>query len=202
MNTVTLAAQIRTEFGKNQVKKLKSTGLIPAVVYGAAFEPLAITINPMELQKLFSKSIFGKNTLISLEVKGASPSSLTVLPHDFERDVFSQQFTHVDFKRVLDDVAVDLVTPLVFRGIAPGTKMGGLLAKKISKVKISCLPKDVPASIVVDISKMNIGDSIFLKDLPIPAGVTFLTPLSTLIARVSVPRGMTVEEEEAAKKAA
>ncbi len=202
MNTVALAARVRTAFGKNQVKRLKSTGLIPAIVYGNDSEPLAISVSPSELKKLFSKSTFGKNTLISLELTGDKPSSLVVLPHCFDRDVFSQEFIHVDFKLVLEDVSVDLETPLVFKGIAPGTKMGGTLAKKISKIKISCLPKDVPASVIVDVSLMNIGDSIFLKDLPAPAGVTYLTPESILIARVSIPRGKAAEDEEAAKKAA
>jgi large subunit ribosomal protein L25 len=194
MNTVSLAAQIRTAFGKNQVKQLKNSGLIPAIVYGNASEPVAISVNPIELQKLFSKSEFGKNTLISLELPD---TKLTVIPHAFDRDVFTQQFTHADFKLVSDTVPVVIETPLVFKGIAPGTKMGGLLEKKVFKAKISCLPQDVPANIVVDISNMGIGSSIFLKDLTPPNGVSYVTSGNTLIARISVPRGKTEEDASA-----
>jgi large subunit ribosomal protein L25 len=195
MNTLSLTATLRSTFGKTHNKKFRSQGLIPSVIYGGTAEPTSILINPIDLQKLFFRSDFGKNTLISIEVTGSNTPEV-VIPHQVERDTFTQQFTHIDFMRVTDSAPVNIIVPIVLKGVAPGTKVGGTLDKKLEKIKLRCLPQDIIPQVSVDITGLGIGNSIFVSDLNLGDAISIVNKGTELIAKVTIPRGKVADETE------
>lgn len=192
MKTQILDVQERTALGKNQVKQLKKTGVIPAVIYGGNADVKSISVDPIELTKLFNRSEFGRNTVIELKLGEVTE---TVMPYQFDRDTFSQMFTHVDFLRVDEKTPIRVKVRIELEGVAPGTKMGGTLVKKLDRLEISCVPSLIPGKVIVDISGLKLNQSITVSDLKLAEGVDVLSTPNDLIVRVAAPRGKSVEEE-------
>jgi len=192
MKNQILDAQIRTALGKNQVKQMKKTGIIPSVIYGLNKEIKSISIDPIALTKLFSRSEFGRNTVIELKI---GDDTETVMPYQFDRDTFSQMFTHVDFLRVDEKTPIKVQVRIELEGVAPGTKMGGTLIKKLDRLNISCVPSLIPGKVFVDISTLKLEQGITVADLKLAEGIEVLSQSNDMIVRVAAPRGKSVEEE-------
>lgn len=192
MQTQILDAQARQALGKNQVKQLKKTGLIPAVIYGGADDVKSISVDPIELTKLFNKSEFGRNTVIELKLGDVTER---VIPYQFDRDTFTLMFKHVDFLRVDETTPVKVKVRIELQGIAPGTKMGGTLIKKMDRLEITCVPSLIPGKVFIDISKLKLNQGIAVGDLNLGEGVKIMSEPRDVIVRVAAPRGKSVEEE-------
>ena len=196
----TLEAVTRSTFGKNESRRLRRDGRIPAVVYGGV-DPqvgsVSISVDPKPLLRImYSES--GANTLIGLTIDGGAASQ--VLVKQYQLDPIKDELIHVDFYRVAMDRVITVSVPVILKGEAVGVKQqGGLMDFVHREVAIECLPAEIPEHLEVDVSELMIGQGVRLRELL--EGVVW-TPVSapdTLLVHVVAPKAEVTEEEEAAE---
>src|SRR5256714_682103 len=189
---VKLTAERRTAIGRSAVRKLKAAGSVPAVIYGSKDKPEALQVSKRDINALLSHAA-GENILVELEVGGKSRLALV---QEVQHAPVGGAVLHVDFHAVSQDEVIEADVPLEPVGTANGVKnMGGLLEQNLRSLSIECLPRDLPDVIRVDVSALNIGDSIHVRDLPLPDGVTTRIQQDLTAFSVLAP---TVEEEPVA----
>jgi large subunit ribosomal protein L25 len=192
---VKLTAERRTAIGRSAVRKLKASGSVPAVIYGSKDKPEALQVSKRDINALLSHAA-GENILVELEVGGQSRLALV---QEVQHAPLGGAVLHVDFHAVSQDEVIEADVPLEPTGMANGVKnMGGLLEQSLRTLSIECLPRDLPDVIRVDVSALNIGDAIHVRDLPLPEGVTTRIQPDLTAFSVLAP---TVEEEPAAAAA-
>ena len=201
----TLEAVKRDTKGKNEARRLRAAGRIPATIYGAQAEgdkaasfPVAVDPKPL-LRILHSES--GLNTLITIKIDGEGESR--VLVKEFQLDPVTHSLLHADFYRVNMDRKITVTVPLVYKGEPRGVKVdGGVFEPLHREIELETLPRDIPDSIEVDVKELGMGQAVFLRDLL--AGVRW-TPISDpdlMLAHVVAPRAVVEPTPEAAAVAA
>jgi large subunit ribosomal protein L25 len=197
---VKLQAQIRPGVGRSAVNKLKQEGFIPAVIYGGRGEPQPLQVSAREIRNLLSHAV-GENILVDLEISNAGTvTSSMALIQEVQHNPLGGAVLHVDFRAVSRDQAITAVIPVEPVGEPNGVKnFGGLLEQNLRSLEIECLPQDLPEIISVDVSAMNIGDSIHIKDIKLPEGVKATHDPELTVFIVAAP---TVEEAPAVAEAA
>lgn len=188
-----LKAEKREESGKGPARKLRAAGRIPAVLYGHNMDPVPLSVDAKELFHVLHGSA-GSNVLVDLEVDGAGHLAL---PREIQRDVVRARYIHIDFLAVRRDEKVSVSVPVLVVGESPGVKAGGVLEHHLWELAVECLPGDVPEGLEVDVSRLQVGDSLRVEDLAPPGGVTILTPLEDAVLSVVIPQVRVVEEVEA-----
>ncbi len=184
-----LVAEVRDATGKGAARKLRAAGRIPAVVYGRGTESRAISVDPKALVQLLQKGGAGMNTLIELSVDGTAK---TVLVKELQRDPVRGRPLHTDFYLVDLDQKVEVSVPIRLTGRAPGVELGGILDHPLREIELECLPRAIPESIDVDVSALEVGDSIHVRDLELPEGVSVQSDVNLAVASVVAP--VVVEE--------
>jgi large subunit ribosomal protein L25 len=183
MKEVILTADVREVSTKHNLKVLRSGGKVPAVYYGHHEKPLSLAIEAKLFDEIIKKD--GANALISLKTKDEVK---TAIVKQIQRDCISQKAVHVDFQAVSLKEMIEVNVPLSIQGVAPGVKnSGGILEHILREVSVKCLPTDIPHNIVVDISALELNNSITVKDLPRIEGVEFLSDANAIIVNVVVP---------------
>jgi large subunit ribosomal protein L25 len=195
-----VAASPRTTRGKGAARRLRNAGQIPAVAYGKGLaQALPLSVMPKDMISVL-KSERGQNTVLSMKVDGAS--DMLVMIKSFTLHPVLRTLEHVDFVEVKLDKAVDVEIPLVALGKPIGLANGGLIRQVYRTVPVRCLPDRIPLKIEVDISHLDIHESLPTKALALPEGVEVrLAPEQTVIAIVA-PDKDRAEEEAAAAAAA
>lgn len=191
MGEISLAVEIRQGRGKGPARQLRLAGRIPGIVYGAKRDSVAISLDPKVLDTLIRTSHAGVNTLIDLE--GPSEvSGLTVLVKELQREPVRGELLHADLYEVDANARVRVSVPVHLFGIAQGVTMGGLIDHALREIEIDCLAHAIPDEIVVDVSGLDIGDSIHVSELVLPGDVELHTPAELSVVSVVAPK---VEEE-------
>jgi len=168
---VKLKAERRTAIGRSATRKLKAHGIVPAVMYGAREKAQPLQISEREIKAMLSRAA-GENILVELEIDGEQSARLALV-QEIQHSPVRGDVLHIDFHAVSMDEKIHAEVPLEPSGIANGVKnFGGLLEQSLRALAIECLPRDLPDRIVVDVSALNIGDSIHVRDLQLPPGVT------------------------------
>jgi large subunit ribosomal protein L25 len=191
-----LDATVRTTIGKNEARRTRREGKVPAVVYGAASEggsrdAVAISVEPKALLKILH-SESGANTLISLKLDG---SNTKVLVKDFQLEPITHQVLHVDFYRVAMDRMIEVTIPILIKGEPKGVKLqGGLLEFVRREIDIECLPTDIPEHVDVDVSELMVGQGIRVRDVATNPKWRSLTDVDTMLVHVILAKA----EESAA----
>ena len=200
----TLEAKKRDGRGKNEARRLRVAGRIPAVVYGArkdgqAPEGVSVAVDPREvLRILHSES--GANTLINLSVEGAESR---VMVRDYQLDPVTHQLLHADFYQLAMDRAIVVSVPIVLKGEPAGVKVqGGILDFVTRDIQVQCLPTDIPERIDVDVSELMLHQSIRVRDLAVDPKWKPVTEGDRILAHVVVPRAEEVAATPAADAAA
>src|SRR4030081_2765436 len=171
---VKLKAEHRTAIGRSGVRKLKAHGIIPAIIYGAKDKPQALQLPARDISAMLSHAS-GENILVELEIDGEK-SKRTALVQEIQHSPVGGDVLHVDFHAVSMDQNIQADVPLEAAGVANGVKnFGGLLEQNLRSLTIECLPRDLPDVLIVDVSALNIGDSIHVRDIALPKGVTTKT---------------------------
>ncbi len=190
-----LAAELRTaDFGTRGSRRLLRAGRIPAVVYGKG-EPLHVTVDAREFN--YRKSGFGESTLIVLDVNGDKEHEVFV--KTYQEDLLRNCVHHIDFYEITRGQAVRTHVRVELTGTPIGVKAGGVLDQVIHEVEIECLPKDLPEIFTMDVSKLDMNESVKLAELPCPEAVKILGDLDVTLATVKPVR---VEVEAPAEDAA
>lgn len=188
----TLAAEKRTEAGKSAMRKLRAAGRTPAVLYGHGEETRHISVDAHELSVLFSK-ISVDNTIIQLKMQGERGAALRALVREVQIDPTSRRVLHVDFYQVHAGERIEVEVPLHFIGTAAGVKAGGILHPNFNALPVSCLIEQIPESIDVDVSALEIGDSLHTNEIKMPEGATTDLDPEAVICSVTAPAAVAVE---------
>jgi large subunit ribosomal protein L25 len=192
----------RTEQGSGASRRLRSAGQTPGIIYGGTSAPMNIALDHNALYHALKKEAF-HSSILDLEVDGKPEK---VLLRDFQMHAFKQLVLHVDFQRVDSNQKIHMKVPLHFVNaeIAPAVKLsGGIVTHVLNELDISCLPKDLPEFIEVDLSGMQADTSLHVNDLKLPPGVVAtLAKENPTVATATVPRGAKGDEApaEEAKK--
>ena len=195
MATSTIPAVVATpregRFNKNAARRVRVEGKIPAVVYGAGQESVAVAVDPKVITKILH-SDSGHNTIFDLDVTGSTVVKAMIV--DWQREPIKGALLHIDLKRVAMDKAMRVSVPIQLVGVPVGVKaQGGILEHVLREVEIECLPSDIPSHLDVDVSALEINSSIHVSDLPHSGSIKFLGDEGATVAHVSV-----IKEEVAA----
>jgi len=185
-----IVAEERTGTGKGANRKLRATGRIPAIVYGRGKPARQVTLDPTPLAKMLRSADSGINTLIDLRVGG---QETVVLVREIQRDPVSGRWIHADLFELDLQKTIEVRVPLHIVGKPKGVENGGILDHPLREVEIECLPRAIPDSVEVDVSDLDVGDSIHVRDLALPEGATMLSDGDLAVASVVLPKA----EEEA-----
>ena len=167
---VKLKAEARPTVGRSAVRKLRARGFIPAVIYGGNDKPQPLQVSAREINAMMSQAS-GENVLVELEI--GDGQSRTALVQEVQHAPVGGEIRHVDFHAISMDQMIQAEVPLEPVGTAVGVKtFGGLLEQSLRALAIECLPGDLPDRITVDVSQLNIGDAIHVRDVELPQGVT------------------------------
>lgn len=193
---VKLSARPRAEAGRNAVKQVRARGSVPAVIYGAKDAPENLEVSQKDIERLLAHAV-GENILVELEINdGQKTTNRLSLIQEVQHHPVRREVIHVDFHAVSATEEIEAEIPLEPEGEAIGVKTyGGLLQQSIRALAITCLPKDLPELITVDVSHLNIGESLHVKDIKLPAGVSAAVDGELTVFLVSEP---TVSAEPAA----
>ena len=197
MQQIVIQGKKRADRGKNAMRRLRSAGSIPGVLYGGTGESVAVALEANQLAPLF-RTESGHNALLNVKIEGLS-EELAVLK-DWLRDPLHGTLLHVDLLRVAKDVRMRVRVPVHTSGDPQGVKLQGGVFEVISReVEIECLPTDIPEEFRIDVSGLMIGKQVRFSDLPLdPAKMKLVSEARTVIAHVVAPK----KEEEVAPEAA
>jgi len=186
--------------GKNEARRLRKSGSIPAIVYGASKAPVPVSVDPKQIFRIL-KSDSGHNTIFDLEVAGENTKAMIV---DWQTEPIKGSLLHIDLKRIAMDKKLTVTVPVVLKGESIGVKtQGGIMEQVLREVEIECLPADIPAHIDVDVSNMEFGHVLRVKDLPHGEGkLEFLTDENQTVAHVIAVKEVVEATPEAAAEAA
>ncbi len=197
MADVALDVEIRSDKGKGAARQLRAKGRIPGVCYGKGRAPVSVSLDPRSLERLLASSATGINTLIDLRVAGGGDyHGRVVLVKELQRDPVSARALHADFYAVDLEQAIQVAVPIHVTGTAPGVTNGGILDHALRELQIECLPRAIPEQILVDVSQLEIGMSLHVRDLVLPGGVKLMSDPDLSVVSVVVPAAL--EEETAA----
>lgn len=193
---VTVAAEVRASRGKNEARRTRRAGQIPAVVYGAFQEPVSVSVNPREIMKIV-RSDSGFNTIFNLAIAGGETTPVMVV--DQQIDPLKGTLLHADLKRIDLTRRIRVTVPVHVTGEPQGVKVqGGLLEIITRAIEIECLPDDIPGSFTIDVTELMIGQSKRSSDVALSGSVKLISSPETVIAHIVTLRA----EEEAAPEAA
>src|SRR5437899_8826493 len=168
---VKLKAEPRNNVGRSGVRKLRARGIIPAVIYGGKVKPQPLQVAARDINAIMSHAS-GENVLVDLEITGEK-SNRAALVQEVQHSPVRGEIVHVDFHAISMDETIQAEVPLEAIGTPVGVKtFGGLLEQSLRSLAIECLPRDLPDRITVDVSQLNIGDSIHVREIQLPPGVT------------------------------
>ena len=175
MNEFEVVAELRKETGTSPSRRYRKQGKIPAVLYGADKEATPLLLDANEIGKQLAQEAFFSH-ILNVKVDGQETQAVL---RSLQRDPASSKITHVDFFRVSATEEIQMNVPLHFinEDKCPGKKAGGIVSHLMVDVEISCLPKDLPEYIDVDIINLDIGDSLHLSEVKLPQGVTLATEI-------------------------
>jgi large subunit ribosomal protein L25 len=199
LETNILEAQTRKPGTKNEARRVRRDGKIPAVVYGAGKDSLSISVDPRVVTRILNSET-GHNTIFDLALNGENTKAMIV---DWQYEPIKGRLLHIDLKRIALDKVLRVSVPIFLKGEAAGVKQeGGILEQMLREVEIECLPADIPSHIDVDVSHLTFGKVLRVADLTHSEKVKFLTDSNQPVAHVtSVKEEVVVTPEAAAAEA-
>jgi len=195
MAEIVVNAQGRTGRGKNEARRLRRGGLIPAVVYGGKGDALSVSVDPKVLYRVL-RSEAGRNTILKLDM-GSGETAAAILK-GWQVDPVRENFLHADFYRIAMDVAIKVTVPVTVKGEARGVKVdGGILELIMRAIEVECLPGDIPERIEVDVTDLGLHGAVRVSELPVSSKVKVLESADQVVVHV-----ISVKEEAAPAAAA
>ena len=194
------------KFNKNHARRVRVEGKIPAVVYGAGLDAVAVAVDPRIVTKILHSEA-GHNTIFDLNVEGAPLVKAMIV--DWQHEPIKGKLLHIDFKRIAMDKAMTVSVPIQLTGIPVGVRTGGgILDQVLREAEIECLPADIPDHLDVDVSGLELYGAIHVSDLPHAGTLKFLAEENATVAHVTAVKAeaaaeavaVTATEPEVAKK--
>ena len=187
MASATIEAVVATprtgKFNKNHARRVRGAGKIPAVVYGAGQDAVAVSVDPKVITKILH-SDSGHNTIFDLNVEGSAVVKAMIV--DWQNEPLKGHLLHIDLKRIAMDKAMRVSVPIQLVGVPVGVKaQGGILEHVLREVEIECLPGDIPSHLDVDVSNLEMHGAIHVSDLPHSGSIKFLGDEHATVAHVT-----------------
>ena len=180
------------KFNKNAARRVRVSGLIPAVVYGAGLEPIAVTVSPKAVTKILH-SESGHNTIFDLAIAGSAATKVMIV--DWQNEPIKGTLLHIDMKRIAMNKLMQVSVPIVLVGVPIGVKtQDGVLDHVLREVEVECLPSDIPSHLDVDVSALEMNQAIHVSDLPHSGKLKFLGEEDALVAHVTLIKEEPVED--------
>lgn len=186
-----LKADIREDLTRSATRSLRKQGRVPGVLYGKGISNRTIHLDESQMWQTIRNK--GLNHVFQLQVDG---KQYDVMVYELQQDPLKGFLLHVDFKKVSMNEKVETTVPVHLNGEAPGVKEGGVVQQQLRELEIRCLPGDIPESIEADISTLNIGDSLTVADLQVPADIDLQHEKDEVIVSILAPRLDPVERTE------
>ena len=192
MKRFEIEVEKRDTTGKGAARSLRREGLIPGVVYGKTRDSQPLTVDPRDL-----KNKVNTNAIIDLKIVGEEEENEeTVLIKDYQKNVIKGIITHVDFQTISMDEKINVSVPIHLTGDSVGVSEGGVLQQLMREVEIEALPNDVPDELGLDISELDVGDSLQISDLEVEEDIDIIDSLDEVIVTVVTPSEEIEEEVE------
>jgi large subunit ribosomal protein L25 len=195
MKQMTLEANIRTGVGKGYCHRLRAKGLIPGILYGGGKENIPIELKPSDLIHILHEA--GENVLINLVLPNSTQE--VVILKERQIHPYKDFLLHADFCRISLDKKLTVTVPIELVGTAKGVKEGGILEQIMWQIEVSALPTQIPASIKVDVTNLEINSTIHIKDLVVEEGVELKAEPDSVVLNILPPKEEVEEEEEKAE---
>jgi large subunit ribosomal protein L25 len=193
----TIEVAERSELGKGGCNRCRRAGFIPAVAYHRADEPLAVQIPYKEFTMLAKKARLSQ--VFTFKSSSSKLNGKSAIVKDIQQDYIKNKVLHVDFQTLRDDEEITVDVPVKLIGESPGVKVqNGILTLVTHEVSVSCLPKNIPGQVEVDITSLGLGQSIHAGEVKLPAGVVLVDDEHETIVSVVAPRTAAEQESQAA----
>lgn len=196
MANAIIKAELRTKAGKGSSRAIRREGRLPAVVYGAKKEVAAITVDFVDIQKLLNTGAF-LSTTYDIEIDGGKKEM--VLPRDVQFHPVTDWPMHIDFLRLAQDATIAIMVPVHFLNEeeSPGLKGGGIINAVRYEIELECPANNLPEAIEIDLTGLELGDSVHFSDITLPEGVTpIIDDRDFTIATIAAPSGLKSDDEE------
>ncbi len=188
----TLQTELRDGTGKGVARKLRAAGRIPGICYEKGEQSVAVHVVPGALRQLLERGDAGMNTVLYLKGDSAVEGKM-VLVRELQRDPVHGVYLHADFYAIEAEQRVEVSVPIHIEGKAPGVELGGILDHSLREIDLICLPLSIPTELIADVSEMQLGDSLHVRDIALPEGVELKSDPNLSVVSVVAPK---VEEEE------
>lgn len=196
MDLIELKTKIRTTTGNGPARRLRMSGQIPAVLYGQKTEPVLLSVNKSDLEQVFKKGGIGQVILNLVIQKNGETTTRPAMIKELQTHPLSRNFIHIDFYEIKMDQKITAKIPVVTTGMAKGVEFGGILQIIRRELEVECLPLAVPESIEIDISDLDIGDSIHVGQIRVEGEIEFLEDDNYTVVTVLSPKMEEEPEEE------
>jgi large subunit ribosomal protein L25 len=193
MERHSIEAELRTKTGKGAARQIRRSGLIPGVVYGRGNDPRAIKVDPQNIEKLLLSNAIFDLTFVGEDGK---EDEAVVIIKDYQKDIIKRNLLHVDFQFISMDEKITVSVPMHLEGEAAGVRDGGVLQQLLREIEIDALPAEIPEEITIDISDLEVGESLSVADLELPEGIDLITGSDEVIVTVVTPTELIEEDEE------
>ena len=196
MEKIDLKASVRESVGNGPARVLRRAGQIPAILYGRNTQPLLLSVNSKELEQVLGKGSFGQ-FILNLVIQNGKQVTKAAMIKELQTHPVSGHLIHIDFYEIDMQRQIRVMVPVVTKGKSVGVEEGGMLNIVRREIEVFCLPGDIPESFEIDISELDIGDSIHLEDLPLGENVEVDSEVNYTVVTVLSPK---VEEVEAVEE--
>lgn len=201
MELIELKANIRNSVGKGQARALRRAEKIPAVLYGPRTEPVLLSVSIKDLGKALKKST-ASQALLNLTIHNGENTSRPAMIKELQTHPVSRHYQHVDFYEISMDRKIRVKIPVVVKGKARGVEEGGILQIIRRELEILCLPTEIPETIEIDITDLDIGDSIHVKEIPFEGDIEIQADVNFTVITIVSPKAEVEEVEEEAEEGA
>lgn len=193
---MTITAEARDSRGKNEARRLRAKGSMPAVVYGGSDGPTPVAVSPKELNRILNSKT-GHNTIFNLSLAGQEPAPVMIV--DWQFDPIKDSLLHADLKRIDLNQRIIVKVPVVTQGDPKGVKIQGGIHEIVTReIEIECLPSEIPEQFTVNVSELMIGQNIRASDIPMSGSIKLLSPPDAVISHVVALRAEEAPAPEAA----
>jgi large subunit ribosomal protein L25 len=195
LEKIELQATVRKTVGNGPARGLRRIGKIPAVLYGSKTEPVLLSVNTRDVEQVLKKGSIGQ-IILNLVIQNGKKITKAAMIKELQTHPVSGSFIHVDFYEIDMKRQINVMVPIVTKGISKGVELGGLLNIVRREVEILCLPGDIPESIEIDITDLDIGDAIHIEDIALGDDIEVSSDINFTVVTVLSPKVEEVEEEE------
>lgn len=167
---IVITAKPRNKTGRGESRRARVDGFIPAVIYGKGIDTTHLLLGEKEIKKTLHR-VSGESVLMTLRIEGEKAGPYPVIIKEIQEDPATSRILHIDFKSISLTEKIKIKVPVSAKGESPGVKAGGILEYILREIEVECLPKDIPEKIEINISALEIGDTVHIKDLTFASGV-------------------------------